>query len=248
MRKFALPVLVGGMMLFAMNSWAQATVVNLDLDPSGEPLYTLQGAYVTGDAHHWNHGIGGNGTFAFENLTASDGTTPTGWDVTLTLWGATGDGDATNALLGDFVYSYFAGATTGRLTLSGLTPNGAYQVYLYNSMANESMKYIMGAASDFTGGSTQTVSGRPSSTNPSDITGANPSYTAGTDYTVFNNLTADGTGKIYGRFLSLLDNGGGHLAGIQIISIPEPSSVALTIIGAVGILTGARRRRGHIPS
>jgi hypothetical protein len=229
-------------MLLSLSSLAQATVVNVDFG-LGTLYSSKEGAYVTGDAKFWNNGGSGGGTLS--NLTASDSSTVTTWDVTTTVWGTVDGASATNALIGDFIYSYLPGnATTGRLTISGLTPGDSYQIYMYNSMAGQGERFILGTDSSFVGGTQQNVSGRPNATTPSDVTGANPVYTLGTDYTVFN-LTADGSGNIYGRFLGPTDSDGGHFSGIQIVSVPvpEPSAIILLSFGLIGFISKARRFR-----
>ena len=123
-----------------------------------------------------------------------------------------------------------ANSTTanGTVTLSGLTPNGAYSLYVYNaSDANEAP----GRLSSFTvNGITQT----------STYDGATTTLINGVDYLQFA-ATADGTGTLVINFgnlgVSESDFNGFQLEAV----VPEPGTLALLASGAV-LLLGYRRK------
>jgi len=127
-----------------------------------------------------------------------------------------------------------ANSTTvnGTVTLSGLTPNGAYDLITYNaSDANETG----GRLSSFTvNGVTQT----------STYDGATTTLINGVDYLVFAGVTADGAGNLTINFgnlgVSESDFNGFQLQGE--IAVPEPSTFALVGAGMALLLSYQRRK------
>ena len=59
-----------------------------------------------------------------------------------------------------------------------------------------------------------------------DTGGANPSA----DYAVFTSLSGSS------QTITTLVSGGGGIAGFQIVAVPEPGTMALAIMGGLGVL------------
>lgn len=169
------------MMLFGLSGVGpvQAVVVNVDINAYaananavrvGKP-YSGQGAYVDPGNGYWN-GITMENRSATD-LVASDGTTGTSIDISVSGGGGYTDTSITNDLLSD----YFYGSTT--TTVSGLDASTAYTIYVY-------------AVGDVPGqGSTITID-----TNVQTTTGDNVNeFVLGGNYVVFQ-ATANGSGEI----------------------------------------------------
>ncbi len=127
---------------------------------------------------------------------------------------------------------------TASMTIGGLTPLATYNLYLYGT------NYGGGAGATFTIDSVfQTTTG---DYHTSPFTG----YAAGSNYVLFT-VAADGSGSlgvtVVGSSTANFPGGGGTVLGIlngfQIQSVPEPGSLVLCGLGAIGIFALARRRR-----
>ena len=125
------------------------------------------------------------------------------------------------------------------LTLSGLNPNGSYDVYVYSA-------YTQGV---LTGGNTPTVSlsltkgtaATTSYTYTYNMSDPNllASYQLGTNYEEFSNVTPDNTGTIAiagtGVNTSLFN-------AFQLYAVPEPATLGLLALGGMGLLLLKRRK------
>ena len=120
--------------LFLVVFQAEAVVVNVDFDArsvgtvhDGDvrtgTLFSGQGVYGDTGNHYWNSVTTGGRTLT--DLLASDGSTVTTVEVTISGGDGYEDDAKTNYLLSDYFYN----ATT--TTITGLNTNGSYTVYVY---------------------------------------------------------------------------------------------------------------------
>jgi hypothetical protein len=233
-------VFFGFVVLFAGS--ASAVVINVDFNWSGATVpsgdYSGQGAYSDPGNNFWN-GVGFSGTTGGTSgaLTASNGTTSTA--VTLTIGPLTdafdyGTGNPganptsfRPALFNDGIY------INGSSTFSfNNVPTGTYDVYVYSLTAgyHTSNSYN----TEFTIGATSQNVVQPSAT-PS-------SFVAGETYVVFSGVSPT-AGVIAGTWEKAIATNA-IFNGIQLVSVavPEPNTIALACIGAVGLFRVVRRR------
>ena len=162
------------------------------------------------------------------SLTASSGT----YDANSIYWGNnspfTTAGSPYAVLMASCLVSHTAGVTD-TVTLSGLTPNGAYSLYTYNaSDANEAPERT----------STFTVNGL---TLTSVYDGATTTLVNGVDYLQFA-ATADAGGNLVISFGNSANGDETDFNGFQLeAAVPEPGTLALLASGAV-LLLGYRRK------
>jgi hypothetical protein len=125
----------------------------------------------------------------------------------------------------------------GTVTLTGLTANQGYELYLYNGSTS------VGRITDFSITGTSTVTG---SINNMGGTLGPPAWTPATAVIPANylqlNATANSTGQLVIQFMNRAASEG-DFAGFQIRAIPEPSTNALFITGAAALLFVAYRAR-----
>ncbi len=129
----------------------------------------------------------------------------------------------------------YLGTLTGdpapTLIIGNLTPNALYNVYVYGTNGASGA----GGAFSINGSATETTSGGPG-------TGPFTTYANGSDYVVFDKVKADASGNL------VLTAGPstiniGILNGVQVESVPEPTSVGALALSGLGLL--ARRRRAE---
>jgi hypothetical protein len=232
-----------------MAQWAYPafTIGTIDIDFNGSVATTgvATDAGVIGSAgDSWNTFAGVPSGSQVLNLTtgAASGVSMSlsGTFITGTLGGA--NGPNTN-LTQDFLAvggPGSLGGDTGVVTLSGLTANQQYALYLYNGSA------AVGRITDFSiTGSGSPVTGSINNIGaPGTVT-----WTAATQIVPGNyvqlNATANNSGQLVIDFMNRAASEG-DFAGFQIRAIPEPSTNALLITGAAGLILltyRARRRR-----
>jgi MYXO-CTERM domain-containing protein len=217
-------------------------LVNVDFNQNGGPSGTYTGAAVLGQAGDIWNGVGGNiGDTAPRDglsLVTSSGAAS---GVTLSCSGQQGFVDATGsgavfqgtpyqALMDDLLVAF----QTATVSFSGLTPGGTYRLILYSASGDTNQDTL------FTVNGLSPDVGRSSSTT----------LQKGQNYADFT-TTADGSGTLSFTFQpGPVENLEGDLNGIQLQSVasttatPEPASLTLAGIGAVGLAGyGWRRRR-----
>jgi hypothetical protein len=198
---------------------ASAAEFNIDFGDDFTGLSSAYGA-ASGQTGTWND------VFANGALTDTSGTLTT---VTVTLVagstsGQFGSGVSNDErLLGDFFFSSGAG---WNLDFANLT-DGLYDVYYY---APSSTAVSTGAF---------TINGTPVAELPGDGSSA---LIQGTSYDVLSSVS------VVGGTLSLASGGGVletnfGLAGLQLVSVPEPATLSLLALGMAAALL--KRKRGN---
>ena len=210
-------------------------LINVDFNTSSSPTYT--GPAVLGIAgDKWNS-INGLSTLGgpFNLVDSANNATA----LTLSYSNTKGFFNAGNSiaytgteidLMGD--YMYVNGGGTATVSLSGLTPNGRYNLVLY-SIGN-------GAGNldtDFTVGGVTKVANNPQ--------GNTVGFVENQDYVRFV-TSADLLGKISIDFIGTLGNTGnraGNLNGLQLSTVPEASTLVLSLAGCAGMGLVALRKK-----
>ncbi|MDA8378237.1 MAG: PEP-CTERM sorting domain-containing protein [Planctomycetia bacterium] len=233
---------VSTMMFGGVASMVRASTV--DIQFLGAPTLSAaksyngqQGAY-TGDAvasPTWNVLGWGSGTYS--NLLASnDATTNVG--VSYNSSGPYDDSTTpSNGLLTGYIYA--SNNTTNTVTLTGLTASGNYQLYLYGqdggfSAAGADYSITTGSGSPAVGSNAQTL-------NSLNITGNTGTFQENANYVIFN-VTADAAGTLVINYTAPTGGGGseGDINGLQITTVPEPSSLGLILLGCMGLMIGRK--------
>ena len=211
-----------------------------------------KGAYTADSVSspNWNviSVVGGSHTGTTSSLVTSVGTA-TGVSISYSY------ADAFNAYTktspsNNLLDSYTASVSSysNNITLSGLTDNGNYQLYLYGSSAGYTPA---GTLFTFTAGTATPAA----SSNNETVVPATPSPASGTfqlnsNYVIFNvTASASGTIKIIPMPLSgtpsIQTHNTGNVNGLQLVSnsVPEPATLGLVGAGALGLMLIGRKRR-----
>lgn len=219
---------------------ADATVVNIDMVPSGNATYS--GTAVAPDAgSFWNAYIQENWSGgSASGLLASDGVTPTGISLSSTSANVVKlvPAGATNLLLDDGAgMNVDTPPYTVTFVLAGLTTGQKYDLYLYGTVGSF---YQQGSVFTVAGESRRTEGGNNSSFVEGGLTSS--PLVAGSNYVRFVNLSPDTNNQIT---IAWADGGQhwGPLNGLQLVSVPEPCTMGMGFIGCVGILAYAWRKR-----
>lgn len=127
------------------------------------------------------------------------------------------------------------------VTLTGLTDNGSYQLYLYGadgSYNNGGTKFSFNAGTGTAAAGSNTYTSAPAT--------ASGTFQLNANYVIFN-VTASATGT-----LGIVDNpltgtpsysNPGNLNGLQLISsVPEPATLGMMTVVGAGLLLARRRR------
>jgi hypothetical protein len=220
-------------------SLCSAAVYNVKYLASGQtavPVSSLQGVLgSTGES--WNQANG-----SYTNLIDSTGASST---INVSgLSGGTDEGPATSIFTGNS--NQFGKGDNQTISFSGLTFGGTYNIYIYalshNTGSWGNTADTERAAGAFT--TTNTTTNGTSQPLDNGITGTgSTTFTAGSNYVLFQSIVADGTGNI--SIVADAKDGAGatrlHINGLQIESIPETSSAALLGLGAFALIL--RRRK-----
>jgi hypothetical protein len=223
------------------SSLCSAAVYNVKYLASGQaavPTSSLQGV-LGGLGETWNQASG-----TYTGILDSTGASST---INISgLSGGTDEGPANSIFTGNS--NEFGKGNNQTIAISGLAAGGSYDIYIYalshNTGSWGNLSDTERASGAFT---TSNVSGNGTSQSlDNGITGTNATtFTAGSNYVLFQTIVADGSGNI--SILADATDGAGatrlHINGLQIAQIaavPEPSAALLGALGVLGLL---RRRR-----
>ena len=214
--------------LFSASTGTAQLVVNIDFN-AVVGTFSGQGAFSDPGHDFWN---GVSSTAGGSNFTASDGTTATGVSMSVSnVFGLGFGGVPTLAsdLLAD--YLFVGSNTTATFTISGLTAGQAYDFYLYS---------VAGGSGTTNRAAIFTLEGVSQNVSALNVA----SFTEGTNFVLFH-LTPGGT-SVNGSFVVAPGHAEAELNGLQIVAVPESSTLAYGSLGSAMILTRAvflRRRR-----
>jgi hypothetical protein len=205
--------------------------IDVDFDGAVSPSGTALGAGVigsTGDV--WNVISGAPSSTPLNFTTGGASGVSLQLSGTFVPGSSGGANGPNTALTQDFLA--VTGGNTGTITLTGLASNQQYALYLYNGSTS------IGRVTTFnvTGG------GTPANgliTNPLVISTA--TWVPAVNYFQLN-ATSSASGDLVIQFMNQAASEA-NFAGFQIRAIPEPSTYALVITGAAGLLVGAYRTR-----
>jgi len=246
----------------------RANTILINFNNSTTDVNGNVGTYPTGqdtsasNTGYWNNVFVAGASPYPTNITLVDSTNAaTSVTITMATTGnsfgaADGNGYSGTALDASFPHTatnsvtYLTKGTTGTFTLSGLNPALVYNFTFLSSRGSQNNATSTGRIGDFS------------------FAGANTVNVNGIDAGAFDGITADGTGSGFGNGTLSFANGitptaggvititdsalnatagfGGYLAFLKItttVAAPEPSTVALAIIGGLGMLVVTLRRR-----
>ena len=183
---------------------------------SGYPAYGPGAAAIGSAGDLWNTVSGDGQQNNPLNLYNTDGTSTSG------IWSLSSGGSQANAIGGTYRRLFDVSVAFYSATITGLTPNQQYNLYLFSAVWNEEIS-VNGI--DFT------TSGIHS--------GIVNSLTAGSQYDV-HTVTADSSGTlafvpISAQFVTP------YISSWQLTPVPEPSALGLLAVGVTALLV--RRRR-----
>jgi hypothetical protein len=128
--------------------------------------------------------------------------------------------------------------STQHVILDGMTPGAQFDLYLYGAGDSDNRDTIF-SITDVNGLHTGTTTG---SVSPDGNHPVAHVLTFGGDYTVLSGIRADGTGKIDISYTHAGGSAEGPFDGLQIVSVPEPSSIALVGLCLTGLAIARRRK------
>lgn len=235
-----------GIVLAGWAATASATLLNIEINgrsASSQSTTDYSGAAAIGAIGDvWNHyavdSFAGDTFLAVDpaqssNLAYADGTSST-LRFDLGLVTAHAETYTSNALASEYAFvkggnvAWEIPPTSTTFALTGLAPNGAYNLYLYCASAETAYQ------STFTIGSTSVTS------TPGGFDGG---FVLNRDYVTFMNVAADGSGRIEGTLSGGNPDNFAVFSGLQVMSIPEPSALVLLLVSMMGLLAYAWRRR-----
>ena len=142
------------------------------------------------------------------------------------------DGTYNRDLLNGYIDSGSPAST--RIAISSI-PYSSYEiiVYLSSDVSGRTGTVNVGSTTyDFSTMGSAAISGvNALFTQSTDTTGANPTA----DYVIFSGLTGSS------QTITSLVSGGGGMPGFQIVATPEPGTLALAVMGGIGMFTLGRR-------
>ena len=220
------------------SSFCSAAVYNVKYLGGLAPIPTssLQGV-VGGTGESWNQATG-----AFTDLVDSVGNTST---IDISGLSGTETGGPVNTIFQGNSNQFGKGANQ-TIAISGLAIAGIYNIYIYALTHNAPSWGQPTDTERAAGAFTTTNLSLNGASQPLDNgnTGTNATtFTAGSNYVLFQSIVADGLGNI-SIVADALDGAGAtrlHINGLQIVSVPETSSAAILGLSAFALFF--RRRK-----
>jgi hypothetical protein len=137
------------------------------------------------------------------------------------------------ALMLDYAFTQASGAAASfTVSIDGLVPGGLYDLYLYSDTGIQRTTFNVG-------GDVKNVLNTP----------AQNAWTLGTNYQLYSSIPATGGSiavTVSGNDFDPITQTGafyGVLNGLQVVAVPEPSSIAMLAAAAFGLAAFIRRKR-----
>lgn len=251
-RLFQVPLLILAGVLFTANC-VRADVTFLisfgpgAVSPNPDTTDTYAGYYnIMGSASSNGTSLpllDSTGNFSSVIITTPPGNVAAGPTNPFTTWGSNGGNGYTGTALNGIIPTaaqtdvwYLGDGTSSTMTFTGLDPNMSYTFTFLASRGNGSTS--TGRLGDYTFAGTNSVTLTGIDAGSSSSTGPTTFYTASNIIPVGDTITltvaAYGT-VTYGGYLNFMEITG--------VAIPEPSTVALAILGGLGLFVVVLRRR-----